>query len=517
MATFIQTLLRRLPAFLLAVCLALPALAQTPQPQELKDYQAAVALKDPAAKLKELERIKAAYPPSAVSSYVEAQILAAKAALAGTLDELLALQQQNQASTKGVQLLVNLGAYPGQLLDHAKVATFDKAKVLAAVKAYRDQARKVAADPAVLAAASEQNREYLPIMANDLELAVAKAQLASGETAPALASLEAYLKGGGNPSAGYQLVRADILEALNRPKEAYEALLAAAVENNQAGLRRARAAYAKLSGKEDGFDALLEARSKELPFHPTPVKPGPAWKGKAVLAELFTGSECPPCVAADFAFDGLLEAYPATALVVLEYHLPIPGPDPMMNPASKLRQDYYGVNSTPTMLFDGQDKTTGGGGRSAAASSYKRVSAKVQERLDGAPGVALKLKAARKGDLVSAALVLGKAPEGVDFHLVLVQAQQDHKGGNKLMVHKMVVRDLVTLATTATTHAFDLAASEKATDAYLTDFEQTSTRFKGFTFPLRRSAISRQGLKVVLFAQERASKRVLQAVIADVE
>ena len=250
MAACIQTLLRRLPVFLLAACLALPALAQTPQPQELKEYQAAVALKDPAAKLKELERIKAAYPPSAVSGYVEAQILAAKAALAGTLDELLALQHQNQASTKGVQLLVNLGAYPGQLLDHPKAATFDKAKVLAAVKAYRDQARKVAADPAVLAAATEQNREYLPIMANDLELAVAKAQLASGENAPALASLDAYLKGGSAASAAYQLVRADILEALNRPKDAYEALLAAAVENSQAGLRRARAAYAKLNGKD---------------------------------------------------------------------------------------------------------------------------------------------------------------------------------------------------------------------------------------------------------------------------
>ncbi len=517
MASCFLTVLRRLPVLLLALALGVCALAQTPQPQELKDYQAAVALKDPAAKLKELERIKAAYPPSALATSLDGQILTVRTAQAGTLDEILVLQQQHLLATKGIQVVASLGNYTVQILDHPKAASFDKAKVLAAAKAYREQARKAAVDPAVVAAVPEQNRDYLAMLANELELSVAKGQLAAGESAPALTSLEAYLKGGGNPSAAYQLVRADILEALNRPKDAYEALLAAAVENNQAGLRRARAAYAKLNGKEDGFDALVEARSKELPFHPAPVKPGPAWKGKAVLAELFTGSECPPCVAADFAFDGLLEAYPATALVVLEYHLPIPGPDPMMNPATKLRQDYYGINSTPSMLFDGQDKITGGGGRGAAASSYKRVSAKVQERLEGAPGVALKLKAVRKGDLVSAALVLGKAPEGVDFHLVLVQAQQDHKGGNKLMVHKMVVRDLVTLAATATAHTFDVAASEKATDTYLTDFEQTSTRFKGFTFPVRRSAISRQGLKVVLFAQEKASKRVLQAVIADVE
>jgi thiol-disulfide isomerase/thioredoxin len=43
-----------------------------------------------------------------------------------------------------------------------------------------------------------------------------------------------------------------------------------------------------------------------------------------VLAELFTGSECPPCVGADLAFDGLVEAVPAKYLAVLVYHLPIP-------------------------------------------------------------------------------------------------------------------------------------------------------------------------------------------------
>ena len=51
-----------------------------------------------------------------------------------------------------------------------------------------------------------------------------------------------------------------------------------------------------------------------------------------VLVELFTGAECPPCVAADLAFDALGKTYKPTDVVLLEYHLHIPGPDALTNP-----------------------------------------------------------------------------------------------------------------------------------------------------------------------------------------
>ena len=511
----LPVLLRRFTGLLLAGCLALPVLGQAPQPQEIQEFQAAASLKDPVARLKELERIKEARPGSPLAATLDSQILATRTQLVVTLDEVVGLQKQAQAAVKGPQTFFNLTLFPDQIMDHSKAAGFDKAKVLAAVKAYRDQAWKLAADPEFTRSLPPATREYLPSVAAGMDVSLARAQVMAGQPAEAMATLEAFQKAGGPASPSYSLVLADALEAQGRAKEAFEALVAAAVENHPVGTRRARAAYAKLNGKEEGFDALLEAKSRELPFHPQPVKPGPAWKGKAVLAELFTGSECPPCVAADFAFDGLLEAFPSTTLVVLEYHLPIPRPDPMMNPATKVRQDYYGVNSTPTMLLDGQDKQTGGGGRGAAAGKFQQLATKVKSLMDAAPGVTLGLKATRKGDAVAAAVEVGTLPEGVDLHLALVQAQQEHKGGNKLSVHKMVVRDFATLAPGAKSHAFDLAASEKATDAYLTDFEKTSTRFKGFTFPVRRSAIGRDGLKLVLFAQERATRKVLQAVLAD--
>ena len=74
--------------------------------------------------------------------------------------------------------------------------------------------------------------------------------------------------------------------------------------------------------------------SRTLPFEPEAFKAPAGWKGKTVLAELFTGSECPPCVGADIAFDALIESIPAKYLAVLVYHLPIPRPDPMINPAT---------------------------------------------------------------------------------------------------------------------------------------------------------------------------------------
>jgi hypothetical protein len=106
---------------------------------------------------------------------------------------------------------------------------------------------------------------------------------------------------------------------------------------------------------------------------------------------------------------------------------------------------------------------------------------------------------------------------GAEYHVVLVQDEQEHKGSNGLVSHKMVVRDLITVDPAAPkTATLDLDASEKAADAYLTEFEKTYTRVPNFKWTVRRNAIPRQGLKVVFFVQDKETKRVLNAVVADV-
>jgi hypothetical protein len=189
-----------------------------------------------------------------------------------------------------------------------------------------------------------------------------------------------------------------------------------------------------------------------------------------------------------------------------------------MNPATKVRQDYYGVNSTPTVVFDGADKRVGGGNRGMAEMKYNEYLGAIEPLVAAAPSAALKVQASLVGGTVKVAYEFDKAVPGADYHLVLVQGEELHRGSNGLLSHKMVVRDLLTVDPSAPrTASFDLDASEKAADAYLTEFARTYTRVPNFQWATRRNTIARTGLKVVFFAQDRETKKVLNAAVADVK
>jgi thiol-disulfide isomerase/thioredoxin len=503
----------------LSLAAAAPLAAQGRQapPPEYKELAAATRIQDPALRLKEFERIKAAYPNSRFIEAIEASIQDAKVALAETLDAVLALQRGFLAGGKGPERLQRPFVMAVQLLNHPRLETFDHAKVLDIALAYRAQVLRAAADPASFEGIPPDQRD--PFKSNILsavELLTARAYLNAGDTDKAMASLEAYTKAGGTKSANYHYVRAGVLESTGKAAEALEAYLAAAAEEYADAGDKARRLYAGLHGSEDGFAEALAAKLKALPFPVEPFKSPAGWKGKTVLAELFTGSECPPCVGADLAFDGLIEAFPSRYLAVLVYHLPIPRPDPMMNPAAKIRADAYGVNSTPTVVVDGTDKSTGGGGRGAAEAKFAQYRNAIEPLLAAAPGLSLKASASLAGDTVKVQYDFDKTVAAADYLLVLVQEEQEHEGGNGIAFHKMVVRDLVVIDPAAPkTAAFDLAASEKNADAYLTEFAK-GYRQPGFTWEVRRNAISRRGLRIVLFVQEKASGRVLNAVVAPV-
>ena len=81
----------------------------------------------------------------------------------------------------------------------------------------------------------------------------------------------------------------------------------------------------------------------------------------------------------------------------------------------------------------------------------------------------------------------------------------------------MVVRDVAVFPPAASGRRVRPGRSEQSADAYLTEFENTNTRFPNFKFPERHAKIARQGLRVVVFAQEKNTKKVLNAVVADVK
>src|SRR5262249_48188752 len=140
--------------------------------------------------------------------------------------------------------------------------------------------------------------------------------------------------------------------------------------------KRLSALYSKThNGSAEGLEAALDARYKKMyssPFEVQPYKPTAARTNRVVLAEVFTGSGCPPCVAADVAFDVAMERYPHEDLAVLMFHQHIPQPDPMSNPASQGRAKFYSVQGVPSYVIDGK-KDMGGGPRDWAKKFYDKV------------------------------------------------------------------------------------------------------------------------------------------------
>jgi thiol-disulfide isomerase/thioredoxin len=504
----------------LSICLSGRLAAQSRQttPPEYRELVAAYQLKDPALRLKEFQRILAAYPTTQYKDAIETIILESKVALAGTLDEVIELQKGFLDTGQGPARAQKPIVLAAQLLNHPQVETFDHSRVLDVALAYRAAALKAVADPASYEGIPEDQRAFFKSnILGTVELLTARAYLNAGDTDKAMASVQASKKSGGPTGGNYYFVLGGILENTGKVAEAVDAYLSAAADNYGDAAERARTLYIKLYGTADGFEATRKAKLNALPFVPEPFKAPAGWKGKAVLAELFTGSECPPCVGADIAFDALIETFPAKYLAVLVYHLPIPRPDPMMNPATQARQKAYGVSSTPTVVIDGTDMSVGGGGRGAAEGKFVQYRGVIEPLLSAAPAVSLKARASLAADTVKVAYDLGTTVPGAEYLLALVQDVQEHQGSNGVAFHKMVVRDLLVIDPAAPrSAAFDLAESEKAADAYLTEFARTYTRIPGFKWEVRRNALPRKGLKIVLFVQEKATGKVLNALVADV-
>jgi len=414
---------------ILALSLAGTAVAQAQQsqqrPPEYGEILAASRIADPAARLKEFGRLKAAYPFSVMMETIDEFLLGARIELTPDLASLLALQKTFLGQGRGAQRATSYLRAASQLIQHPKAETFDKAKVRDIVLEYRDASERMTREPETFADISneDEKKAFAVYLANAFLIVSAKAQLQAGNAESAVIALNAYRAAGAALDVDYYDIMGDAQFKLGNEKEAYQAYLRAAADNAKGAANKALMLYVKLTGKEDGFLDALKAQIKQLPFEPEEFDPPADWKGKAVLAELFTGSECPPCVGADLAFDGLIESVPDKYLAVLEYHLPIPAPDPMINPAGRKRQAFYGIVNTPTVVIDGDNKLVGGGLRSMAGNKYAQFKAAVEARVGEAPGVELPLSAALSGDVVTAAFGSDIVAPNTDYILVLAHKE----------------------------------------------------------------------------------------------
>ncbi|AWM38378.1 hypothetical protein GobsT_34910 [Gemmata obscuriglobus] len=270
-----------------------------------------------------------------------------------------------------------------------------------------------------------------------------------------------------------------------------------------------------------------EYLAKVPPFKPT------AFAGRkdksanrVAVLELFTGAQCPPCVAADVAFDALLKSHKATDLVLLQYHMHIPGPDPLTNPATVARWDYYqkefpdDMRGTPSTLFNGKPLAGGGGGMANAESKYKQYADIIAPLLEETTAVKVAGKVTRTGDKLDIAVeVTGAEGEDTRLRLLVVEENIKYVGGNKLRFHHQVVRataggaDGVAVKDKAFAHTatVDLGTVRKDLTTYLDEF----ARMRPFPNPAR--PLDLKGLRVVALVQNDKTKEILQAAQIDVQ
>jgi tetratricopeptide (TPR) repeat protein len=283
-------------------------------------------------------------------------------------------------------------------------------------------------------------------------------------------------------------------------------------------------------GSLEGLEEMLdESYRKEfpLPFSPEAYRPAPARSHRTVLSEVFTGSGCPPCVAADLAFEAAMKRYSPSEMVVLMYHLHIPQPDPISNPSTQARAKFYGVRGVPSVYVDGTSDGKGGGPRENARPVYDRINPMIEKRLETPAGVSIRLEAGQNGRLVTARVKVDPVAsdaKSLKLQIALVEAEVIYSGENAVRFHPMVVRSLG--GPEATGYPFDSAKGAEVEQvfeldkitaelkAHLDDYEVNGRHGK-ITFRQKKHEISSRHLKVAAFVQDEGSKAILQAAIVD--
>jgi len=268
-----------------------------------------------------------------------------------------------------------------------------------------------------------------------------------------------------------------------------------------------------------GTSALIPAREDQ---------PKKNDKTRTVLLELFTGTSCPPCIAADLAASGLQTRYPSPEVIVVRHHLHIPAPDPLAIAEGENRFKNYVQNDsffqqhpetigTPSLFVNGGVVSQiFGVGVDPVPENYKRLVESVRPLLGEETNLKISLEAVQTGDRIQ---VKAQA-EGIELrdeyrlHLLLVENDLHFAAPNGIRVHDAVVRHYINgLDGTAPADkklefSTEVSLPDVATSLrkFIAKTEEKTGRI--FAIPARL-----EKLQVVAFIQDTTNREVLQAAI----
>jgi len=230
-------------------------------------------------------------------------------------------------------------------------------------------------------------------------------------------------------------------------------------------------------------------------------------------------------VGAGLAFDAAQERYTRQDFVVLNYHVHIPAPDPMVNPATLKRQEFYGVRSSPSYFFDGDSDGGGGSAENAKSIFDSKIDPAIEKHLAAPPEARVGLQARSTGSTVKVKATVSKVTGKSDklrLQIALAEDMVTYSGENGERFHPMVVRSMALDAKSdqgfalkpgkggTFEYTFDVAKAVADASAHLEDYE-TNTRKGAYKFRQRKHEIT-GGFVVVAFVQDQATKKILQSV-----
>ncbi len=420
-----------------------------------------------------------------------------------------------------------------ELLDQAKAAT---AKATAETPALLQKVVEGTSDDAVLyfvaadllgqsGAMKAKPDDVKKWAEKGLKAAAAHGPRAERNTTLATAETLANQDGLGEVALGYAEKAVAFTEKgpLGAKVRGLKALAGAQAKAGKVDLAKATTATVdKLEGELD-----VEYKKTALDFTPekfTGRKDKEA--NRVAVFEMFTGAMCPPCVAADLAFDGLETAYTAKDLILLQYHQHIPGPDPMTNSDTLARWGYYGklfpqqMRGVPSSVFDGKPQAGGGGGKPNAKKKYDEYKAIIDATLEKKADVTIAGTAKLDGGEVKVDATVSGKTEGTTVRIVLAEEEVRYLGGNGIRLHHQVVRsmfgkgegwkvaDLKDGKASASVKLDDL---KKTLSDYMATYHKDTAKFSNPDRPLKF-----EHLNVIVMVQNDETGEILNAVQLDV-
>jgi tetratricopeptide (TPR) repeat protein len=329
--------------------------------------------------------------------------------------------------------------------------------------------------------------------------------------------------------AGYWVTLGNIYEKQKENKKALDAYISGLYASENPTVKSAALILLnKMNLREESLKNLIEKKQKESTSFETGKYKSKS-NGKVLLAELFTGAECNPCQGADVAFDELSEYFPRNSLAILEYHVNIPGPDPMTNPNTFSRYVYYGGNfGTPTAILEGKEIITGGGPKYLAANRYNLYKYALSKYENQRPEVIISGKAIKKGNDISVNLILkGKTKSSKDvFHIALVEKTINYTGSNTIDKHRFVVRNLLDnesgtqITSDKISKSFDLNKIETGLREYLDNPTKEPSWRPAFGPPswkARTDKLNRDNLAVVAWIQNPETREIINSVFLEIK